>query len=129
MDKVGQGVLLLGPKLKFGGLMDKSGFQTKAHVSLSVKGKKVIARSRALTQLNKAASSSKPLFTSASQVHSFLDNNGVYASSLFQFSAAPLAKLGNQCRGEVEIAPHAELGNQCQGKLTHSTPRDGDSRN
>ena len=62
------------------------------------KGQKVMARNRALTQLNKKATdSSKSHFTSATQPLSFLDNNGVDAS--FQFSLAPCAELGKKGQG------------------------------
>ena len=114
LDMAGQDVLSLGPNLKLRGLMDKDGLLSKAHASPSVKAKKAITRSRALTHLNKeVASSSKSIYTSAAQAVSFLGNNGGDASSLFQFSAAA----------------HADLGIQSQGKLTHSSSSDGGSRN
>ena len=130
LDMAGQDVLSLGPNLKLRGLMDKDGLLSKAHASPSVKAKKAITRSRALTHLNKeVASSSKSIYTSAAQAVSFLGNNGGDASSLFQFSAAAHADLGIQSKGEVERAPHADLGIQSQGKLTHSSSSDGGSRN
>ena len=75
--------------------MEKLGVQDKVHVSLSVKGKRVMARNRVLIQLNKKASDNNMShFTSATQPFSFLDNNGVDAN--FHFSSAPSAKLGKQ---------------------------------
>ena len=66
LEKARNGGLVLGLNLKLGGLMDELGVQDKAHISPSVKGKKVMARNRVLTQLNKKASDNNmPYFTSA----------------------------------------------------------------
>ena len=98
LEKAGKGGLVLGPNLKLGGLMEKPGVQDKAHVSPSIKGKKVMARNRVLTQLNKKASNNNMShFTSATQPFSFLDNNGVDAN--FHFSSAPNVELGKQGQG------------------------------
>ncbi|KAL0002179.1 hypothetical protein SO802_015960 [Lithocarpus litseifolius] len=104
MERAGHSGLFLGRDVKSGGFMDNVGAQTKAQVSPSVKGKKVIARNKGLPHLNRAiASSSKPLFTSDSQASPFLGNIGTdasspFQSSPFQFSSAPQAELGNHGR-------------------------------
>ena len=96
LEKAGKGGLVLGPNLKLEGLMDKPGVQDKAHISPSVKGKKVMARNKVLTQLNKKASDNMSHFTSATQPFSFFDNNGIDAN--FHFSSAPRAELGKRSR-------------------------------
>ena len=95
LEKAGKGGLVLGPNLKLGGLMDKPGVQDKAHISPSVKGKKVMARNKVLTQLNeKASDNNMSHFTSATQPFSFLDNNGIDAN--FHFSSTPSTELGKR---------------------------------
>ena len=95
LEKAGKGGLVLGPNLKLGGLMEKLGVQDKAHVSPSIKGKKVMARNRVLTQLNKKASDNNMShFTSATQPFSFLDNNGVDANFHFRSEER---RVGKEC--------------------------------
>ena len=128
LDMARQDLLSLGPNLKFGGLTDKNGLPSKAHDSPSVKAKKALARSRALTHLNKeVASSSKSTF-SATQAVSLLGNNGGDASSLFQFSAAAHTDPGTLCKGKVERTHQVDLGIQSQDKLNHPSSTVGGSR-
>ena len=85
MEKVRHGGLFMGPNVKIGGLT-----QLKAHVSPSIKGKKVIVRNRALSHLTKETSSnSTPLLISIPQASSVLDSKGADINSPFQFLAAP----------------------------------------
>ena len=108
MEKVGHGGLVMGPNVKIGGLT-----QLKAHVSPSVKGKKVIARNRALSHLTKDASSnSTPTLILVPQNPSVLGSKGADFSFPFQFSAAPQAKLGSPLR-ERGIN---QLGSSSSGK-------------
>ena len=128
LDMAGQDLLSLGPNLKFGGLMDKNGLPSKAHDSPSIKAKKALARSRALTHLNKEVASSSKVTSPVAQAVSLLGNNGRDASSLFQFSAAAHTNPGTLCKGEVERTHQVDLGIQSQDKLNHPSSTVGGNR-
>lgn len=63
LNEVGHGVAKVGLNVSLGGEAGKNSFNSEAHCSPSIKGKKVIARNMAAITSNKeAVGSSKPPF-------------------------------------------------------------------
>lgn len=99
LKRAGPEVAKLGPNSSVRGEVGKINFNSEAHFSPSVKGKKVIVRSRAVTTSNKeAAGSSKPPFSFTTPIPMILSGNGAKydPNTPFLFSTTTSAEMGNQ---------------------------------
>ena len=96
------GVTKLGPNVSFGGKSEKKNFISEAQSSPSIKGKKVIARNRAMNKINtEVAGSIKTPFNFTSLAPRILSRDGARhdPSAPFCFSTTINAEMGqrNNC--------------------------------
>ena len=106
----------MGPKANRGDELDEEGFKSKAHSSPSVKGKKVIARSKARNKnLNEGTGSSKNLFNLNYLTPKILSRDGANndPSTPFSFSTTTNAEMDKLQRHKTcGITIRGECGNE-----------------